>query len=77
METWCLLASKAPGLCYCMSGQLQGSLDAWGQLQKSIQKLVNHSIDQCYFLKCRLENNLIYGLSFIKFDTQFCPAAQR
>lgn len=77
METWCLPASKAPALCYCMSGQLQGFLDALGQLQKSIQKQCHHSIDQYYFLKCRLKNNLIYGLSFLKFDTQFCPAAQR
>lgn len=72
METWCLLASRAPGLCCCMSGQLQGSLDVSEQLQESIQKICNHNIDGfCFFhfLKPSIENNKINGLTFMKFDT--------
>lgn len=34
METWCLLASRAPGLCCCKSGRLQGSLDVSGHLKE-------------------------------------------
>lgn len=34
METWCLLASTAPGLCCCKSGGLQGSPAVLGHLKQ-------------------------------------------